>query len=94
MNSGMNSNQDDTVDLGQDGQDDNSNSGFDDININTSGYGPDEGNPEEDDTLSAIPEDEYQIIDVLADSSDNIRVKVKNLTSGEYEYKDLSEIDI
>lgn len=94
LNSGMNSNQDDTVDLGQDGQDDNSNSGFDDININTSGYGPDEGNPEEDDTFSAIPEDEYQIIDVLADSSDNIRVKVKNLTSGEYEYKDLSEIDI
>ena len=87
------STQDDAVDLGQDGQDD-APSGFDDININNSGYGPDDGNPEEDDTLSAIPEDEYQIVDVLADSSDNIRVKVKNLTSGEYEYKDLSEIDI
>ena len=87
------STQDDAVDLGQDGQDD-APSGFDDININNSGYGPDEGNSEEDDNFSPIPEDEYQIIDVLADSADNIRVKVKNLTSGEYEYRDLSEIDI
>ena len=41
-----------------------------------------------------MPQEEYQIVDVLTDSSDNIRVKVKNLTSGKCEYKDLSEIDI
>lgn len=86
--------QDDTVDLGQDGQGDAAPSGFDDININTGGYGPDEGNLEQEDDFSPIPEDEYQIVDILADSVDNIRVKVKNLTSGECEYKDLSEIDI
>ena len=67
---------------------------FDDININTSGYGPDEGNMEENPMDMSIPQEEYQIIDVLSDSEDNIKVKVKNLDSGEIEYKDLSEIDI
>ena len=42
----------------------------------------------------SIPQEEYQIIDVLSDSENNIKVKVKNLDSGEIEYKDLSEIDI
>ena len=67
-------------------------SGFGDIDISVGGYDPEgEG---EDGGIPAPATPEYQIIDVLADSSDNIRVKVKNLTSGEYEYKDLSEIDI
>lgn len=83
----------DAVDLGQDQGNDNP-SGFDDININTSGYGPDEGNMEENPMDMSIPQEEYQIIDVLSDSEDNIKVKVKNLDSGEIEYKDLSEIDI
>ena len=83
----------DAVDLGQDQGNDNPSS-FDDININTSGYGPDEGNMEENPMDMSIPQEEYQIIDVLSDSEDNIKVKVKNLDSGEIEYKDLSEIDI
>lgn len=92
LNSGMNSNQDDTVDLGQDQTGEDPSSGFGDINIG--GYGPDSGNPEEDPMDMSLPEEQYQIIDVLSDKEDNIRVKVKNLESGEVEYKDLSEIDI
>ena len=89
LNSGMNSNQDDTVDLGQDGSNEDSSPSFGDLNIG--GYGPDNGNPEEDSMDMTIPQEQYQIVDVLADKEDNIRVKVKNLTSGKIEYKDLSE---
>jgi len=92
LNSGMNSNQDDTVDLGQDGSNEDPSSSFGDLNIG--GYGPDNGNPEEDSMDMTIPQEQYQIVDVLADKEDNIRVKVKNLTSGKIEYKDLSEIDV
>ena len=42
----------------------------------------------------AMPQEEFRIIDILSDKEDNIKVKVKNLDSGEIEYKDLSEIDV
>lgn len=87
------STQGDAVDLGQ-GDSTGDAGGFGDLNINTGGYGPDEGTPEDDSMAMSIPQEEFQIIDVLTDSVDNIRVKVKNLNSGEIEYKDLSEIDI
>lgn len=83
----------DDIDLGQD-QGNNNPSGFDDININTSNYGPDEGNVEEDPMDMSIPQEQYQIIGVLSNSEDDIKVRVKNLDSGKIEYKDLSEIDI
>ena len=87
------STQGDAVDLGQ-GDSTGDAGGFGDLNINTGGYGPDEGTPEDDSMAMSIPQEEFQIIDVLTDNVDNIRVKVKNLSSGEIEYKDLSEIDI
>lgn len=87
------STQGDAVDLGQ-GDSTGDAGGFGDLNINTGGYGPDEGTPEDDSMAMSIPQEEFQIIDVLTDSVDNIRVKVKNLNSGEIKYKDLSEIDI
>lgn len=87
------STQGDAVDLGQ-GDSTGDAGGFGDLNINTGGYGPDEGTPEDDSMAMSIPQEEFQIVDVLTDSVDNIRVKVKNLNSGEIEYKDLSEIDI
>lgn len=93
LNSGMSLDQNNTNDYTPDGSEAGAPAGFGDLNINTGGYAPDEGNPD-DSMATPASEDEYQIMDVLADSADNIRVKVKNLTSGEYEYKDLSEIDI
>lgn len=87
------STQGDAVDLGQ-GDSTGDAGGFGDLNINTGGYGPDEGTPEDDSMAMSIPQEEFQIVDVLTDNIDNIRVKVKNLNSGEIEYKDLSEIDI
>ena len=92
LDSGENPNQDNGSDLGQDGMNDEPATEFGDINIG--GYGPDGGNSEEEPMDMTMPQEEYQIVDVLTDSSDNIRVKVKNLTSGKCEYKDLSEIDI
>lgn len=87
------STQGDAVDLGQ-GDSIGDAGGFGDLNINTGGYGPDEGTPEDDSMAMPVPQEEFQIVDVLTDSVGNIRVKVKNLNSGEIEYKDLSEIDI
>lgn len=92
LDSGGNPNQDNGSDLGQDGMNDEPATEFGDINIG--GYSPDGGNSEEEPMDMTMPQEEYQIVDVLTDSSDNIRVKVKNLTSGKCEYKDLSEIDI
>lgn len=96
MDSNMDTDMGQTDDMSteQEGPANNSPMDFGDINIG-GGYGPDTGNQEEDDDgFSPVPEDEFQIVDVLTDSEDNIRVKLKNLSSGEYEYKDLSEIDI
>jgi len=69
---------------------------FGDININ--GGAGDYG-PEEDEQMQGMPMepvDEYKIIDVLVndDNNEDIRVKVQNLTTGEIETKELSEIDI
>ena len=69
---------------------------FGDININ--GGAGDYG-PEEDEQMQGMPiepVDEYKIIDVLVndDNNEDIRVKVQNLTTGEIETKELSEIDI
>ena len=61
------------------------------------GYSPNvenlEGEPEQ---APLQPEDEFQIIDVLMNNSSNpeIRLKVKNLNTGEIEIKNLSEIDV
>lgn len=69
---------------------------FGDININ--GGAGDYG-PEEDEQMQGMPMepvDEYKIIDILVndDNNEDIRVKVQNLTTGEIETKELSEIDI
>ena len=83
---------DDTVDLGQGDSSDNPDVNFGDLNVG--GYGPDSDPQEDSDIPSEIPQDEYQIVDVLSDDKGNIQVKVKNLTSGEVEYKSLNEIDV
>lgn len=71
---------------------------FDDINISSSGNPlEDEYGPEEDEQdIPMEPIDEYKIVDILSDSknSERLKVKVKNLTTKETEIKDLSEIDV
>ena len=68
-----------------------STTGFDDININTGDYAPDDTNEEE----PAQPEEEFKIIDILVnnDNSEQIKVKLKNVATDEIIIKDLSEID-
>lgn len=69
---------------------------FGDINIagGTGDYGPEED--EEISDMPMEPVDEYKIVDILVndDNKEDIKVKVQNLTTGEIETKDLSEIDI
>lgn len=86
--------QDDTVDLGQgDSQGEDSLGDFGNLNIDT-GYGPEDGSSEDASMDMSIPQEQFQILNVLTDNDDNIKVEVKNLNSGEIEYRDLSEIDI
>ena len=90
----------DTPDIDLGGSDLGGSSGkadFGDINLNIGkgGYSPEEGDANDLD----IPQenvDTYQIIDVLVnDNNDSdIRVKLKNLQTGETEIKNLNEIDI
>ena len=68
-----------------------------DVNINMPSldYSP-EGEEDQADTSLVEPEPEYEIIDVLMNTKDNseIRVKVRNLDTGDIEIKPLSEIDV
>lgn len=68
-----------------------------DVNINMPSldYSP-EGEEDQVDPSLAEPEPEYEVIDVLMNTKDNseIRVKVKNLDTGDIEIKPLSEIDV
>ena len=68
-----------------------------DVNINMPSldYSP-EGEEDQADPSLVEPEPEYEIIDVLMNTKDNseIRVKVRNLDTGEIEIKPLSEIDV
>lgn len=65
---------------------------FGDINIDTGGYSPDEGNEE----VAPVPTaPEYKIIDVLLDDDNNdVKVKVQNQETKETEIKDLEDIDV
>ena len=101
MDSDLNSdfNKTDDVDLSQDSVTDNSPMGFGDINIGSSGYGPDSNVSDEDEMTMNIPQTEYKIIDVLSDKEGNVKVKIQETSPdtnepGKIEYKDLSEIDI
>lgn len=68
-----------------------------DVNINMPSldYSP-EGEEDQADPSLVEPEPEYEIIDVLMNTKDNseIRVKVRNLDTGDIEIKPLSEIDV
>ena len=68
-----------------------------DVNINMPSldYSP-EGEENQADPSLVEPEPEYEIIDVLMNTKDNseIRVKVRNLDTGDIEIKPLSEIDV
>ena len=68
-----------------------------DVNINMPSldYSP-EGEEDQADPSLVEPEQEYEIIDVLMNTKDNseIRVKVRNLDTGDIEIKPLSEIDV
>jgi len=68
-----------------------------DVNINMPSldYSP-EGEEDQADPSLAEPEPEYEIIDVLMNTKDNseIRVKVRNLDTGDIEIKPLSEVDV
>jgi hypothetical protein len=61
------------------------------------GYSPNVEGLEDEPMQEPIqPEDEFQIVDVYMNNSSNpeIRLKVKNLNTGEIEIKNLSEIDV
>lgn len=68
-----------------------------DVNINMPSldYSP-EGEEDQTDPSLAEPEPEYEVIDVLMNTKDNseIRVKLRNLDTGDIEIKPLSEIDV
>lgn len=82
-------------DIGIDSPEGNSNpmANFGDINIGGGGYSPEE--PEQA-AAPMPPEPEYQIIDVLINDQDDtdIKVKIKNMETGQVETKNLNEIDI
>lgn len=72
---------------------------FGDINIDAGGFDPDEYGPDvEDDDAQGLPmpTEEFTIEDVLVNKEDksDIKVKLKNIQTGEITTKDLSEIDI
>lgn len=93
------SNDTDDVDLNSnpdlDSTDDSLDGGFSSDGMPSIDYSP-EGEDEENDFSTNIPETEYRIIDVLMSNNNNpeIRLKVKNLDTGEIETKSLSEIDV
>ena len=68
---------------------------FGDISISggNGNYGPEDT---EENPMPSIPQDEYKIIDVLINDTDetDIKVKLQNMETGEIEIKELSEIDI
>jgi len=73
---------------------------FGDINIDAGGFDPDEYGPDvaDDDNLEGlpVPTEEFVIEDVLVNKEDktDIKVKLKNVQTGEIVMKNLSEIDI
>lgn len=72
---------------------------FGDINIDAGGFDPDEYGPDvpDDDALGLpMPTEEFVIEDVLVNKEDksDIKVKLKNIQTGEIVTKSLSEIDI
>lgn len=82
---------DDAVDLGQE---DSGNSGANFGDLNLGGYAPEGDDPNDSPIPADLPQEEYQIVNVLTNDKGDIQVEVKNLSNGKLEYKKLSEIDI
>lgn len=84
------------VDIGNEGPG-MSNAPIGNLNINVpemGEYGP-EGSDEEG-ALPPVPQEEFKIVDVLANTNDEseVMVKIQNVKTGETELKPLSEIDV
>lgn len=72
-------------------------SNFGDINVNVGGdYGPDDGGEDIEGGMTAVPEPEYRVIDVMVndENESEVKVKLQNIETGEIEIKNLNEIDV